>query len=127
MFVKKNRIKKLLESSSFINGYLGIFRNPTYPISKSFSDYGVRIENDKLISFRGVYGTENKIYNISNLVTISDISIDDVINNDIIFNDQSIIVKPLLRLPSHRNIISSEERANQQDRNNDRRPVGFNR
>lgn len=39
--------------------------------SKNASDYGVRILNNKLISFQGAYGTGNKETSISNLVTIS--------------------------------------------------------
>ncbi|MDD4803789.1 MAG: prepilin-type N-terminal cleavage/methylation domain-containing protein [Candidatus Pacebacteria bacterium] len=57
--------------------------------SKDYSDYGVRVENNKLISFKGNYGNENKIYNIPNLVEISDISIDGVTNNDVIFKKVS--------------------------------------
>ncbi|MFA6797377.1 MAG: type II secretion system protein [Candidatus Paceibacterota bacterium] len=57
--------------------------------SKDYSDYGVRIENNKLISFKGNYGNENKIYSIPNLVEISDISIGGVSNNDILFKKVS--------------------------------------
>jgi prepilin-type N-terminal cleavage/methylation domain-containing protein len=57
--------------------------------SKDFSDYGVRISENELVSFKGNYGNENKIYSIPNLVTISDISISGVTNNDIIFKKVS--------------------------------------
>ena len=50
------------------------------------SDYGVRISNDKLTSFRDAYGTENKEYSISNLITISTST---GIGTDIIFNNVS--------------------------------------
>ncbi|MFA5934901.1 MAG: type II secretion system protein [Candidatus Paceibacterota bacterium] len=51
--------------------------------SKDFSGYGVRIESNKLTSFKGTYGTENKVYNVSNLVSISDISIEG--GSDVVF------------------------------------------
>ena len=57
--------------------------------SKDFSDYGVRISEDELVSFKSSYGNENKIYSIPNLVTISDISISGVTNNDVIFKKVS--------------------------------------
>jgi prepilin-type N-terminal cleavage/methylation domain-containing protein len=57
--------------------------------SKDFSDYGVRIKSNELVSFKGSYGNENKIYSIPNLVTISDISISGVTNNDVIFKKVS--------------------------------------
>ncbi len=52
--------------------------------SKDFSDYGVRIESDKITSFKGGYGNENEIYNLPGLVKISDISIGG--GSDIIFS-----------------------------------------
>lgn len=54
--------------------------------SKNASDYGVRIYSDKLISFENSYGTNNKIYTISNLVKMSTST---GIGNDIIFNNVS--------------------------------------
>ena len=54
--------------------------------SKDASSYGVRILNNKLISFKNIYGTENKETTISNLVTISTSA---GIGNDIIFNNVS--------------------------------------
>lgn len=39
--------------------------------SKDASNYGVRILNNKLVSFKNSYGTLNKEVNISNLVTLS--------------------------------------------------------
>jgi prepilin-type N-terminal cleavage/methylation domain-containing protein len=54
--------------------------------SKNASNYGVRILNNKLISFRNSYGTENKEIDISNLVTISTST---GIGTDIIFNNVS--------------------------------------
>ena len=50
--------------------------------SKDFSDYGVRVESDKLTSFKGSYGNENTIYSLPNLVTISNISLG---GSDVIF------------------------------------------
>lgn len=52
--------------------------------SKNQSAYGVRIFNNKLVSFRNTYGTENKETTISNLVTISTST---GIGTDIIFNN----------------------------------------
>lgn len=43
--------------------------------SKDFSNYGVRISSDKVISFKNSYGNENKIFELSKLVTISDIKV----------------------------------------------------
>lgn len=57
--------------------------------SKDFSDYGVRIKNNELVSFKGSYGNDNKIYSVPNLVTISDISITGVTNNDVVFKKVS--------------------------------------
>jgi Tfp pilus assembly protein FimT len=58
--------------------------------SKGASDpsvqYGVRILNNKLISFKNTYGTENKETTISNLVTISTST---GIGTDIFFNNVS--------------------------------------
>ena len=52
--------------------------------SKDFSDYGVRIENNKITSFKESYGNENEVYSLPGLVVISDISIGG--GSDIIFN-----------------------------------------
>lgn len=52
--------------------------------SKDASNYGVRIFNDKLVSFKNGYGTDNKELTISNLVTISTST---GIGTDIIFNN----------------------------------------
>ncbi|MFH1455083.1 MAG: type II secretion system protein [bacterium] len=54
--------------------------------SKDASDYGIRIFNNKLVSFKGSYGIENKEITISNLVTISTST---GIGTDIIFNNVS--------------------------------------
>ena len=54
--------------------------------SKDASDYGVRILNDKLISFKNSYGIENSEFDISNLVTISTST---GIGNDVIFRNVS--------------------------------------
>jgi hypothetical protein len=50
----------------------------------------------------------------------------DFVNNDINFNPQSIIVKPLLRLPSHHNVRLADPGQPPSDSINSRRPVGFN-
>ena len=55
--------------------------------SKDFSDYGVRIESDKLTTFKGSFGMENEVYNIPSLVKISSFSIGG--GNDIIFKKVS--------------------------------------
>lgn len=52
--------------------------------SKNFSDYGVRIENDKIVFFEGVYGNNNKDYPFSSLVGVS---LSPGFNNDIIFKN----------------------------------------
>jgi len=52
--------------------------------SRDASDYGVRILNNKLISFKNSYGTLNKELNVSNLVAISTstgVGIDVIFNN----------------------------------------------
>ncbi len=54
--------------------------------SKDASDYGVRILNNKLISFKNSYGTENKELTISSLVSISTST---GIGTDVIFNNVS--------------------------------------
>lgn len=54
--------------------------------SKDASDYGVRILNDKLISFKDSFGTLNSETVISNLVTISTST---GIGTDIIFKNVS--------------------------------------
>jgi prepilin-type N-terminal cleavage/methylation domain-containing protein len=54
--------------------------------SKDASDHGVRIFNDKLISFRDSYGTENKEITVSNLVTISTST---GVGSDIVFSNVS--------------------------------------
>ncbi len=54
--------------------------------SKDASNYGVRIYNNKLVSFKNNYGTENQEFPISNLVTISTST---GIDTDIIFNNVS--------------------------------------
>jgi len=54
--------------------------------SKDASNYGVRILNNKIISFKNNYGIENKEIIISNIVTISTST---GIGADIIFNNVS--------------------------------------
>ena len=54
--------------------------------SKDASNYGVRILNDKLVSFKNNYGTENKEFTISSLVAISTST---GIGTDIVFNNVS--------------------------------------
>ncbi len=54
--------------------------------SKDASSYGVRILNDRLISFKGSYGTDNKEVTISSLVAISTST---GIGTDIVFNNVS--------------------------------------
>jgi len=54
--------------------------------SKDASDYGVRIFNNKLISFENSYGNNNNEVDISNLVTISTST---GIGTDVIFNNVS--------------------------------------
>ncbi len=54
--------------------------------SKDASNYGVRILNNGLISFKNSYGTNNKEYIVSNLVTVSTST---GIGADIIFNNVS--------------------------------------
>lgn len=54
--------------------------------SKDASNYGVRILNNKLVSFKNAYGISNKEISISNLVAISTST---GIGSDIIFNNVS--------------------------------------
>jgi len=53
--------------------------------SKDFSNYGVRISTGSIISFKNNYGNENRVFELPNLVNISDINI----SSDIIFNKLS--------------------------------------
>ncbi len=53
--------------------------------SKDFSNYGVRVSSSTLVSFKNNYGNENKVFELSNLVNISDINV----SNDIIFSKLS--------------------------------------
>jgi len=52
--------------------------------SKNFSNYGVRIQKDRVISFQGTYGTDNKTYIFPTSVTISTST---GIGTDIIFKN----------------------------------------
>ncbi len=54
--------------------------------SKDASNYGVRILDSKLTSFKNSYGNENKEFTISNLVTISTST---GIGTDVVFNNVS--------------------------------------
>lgn len=54
--------------------------------SKDASDYGVRILDNKLISFKNNYGNENKEISISNLVSLGTTT---GIGTDVIFNNVS--------------------------------------
>ncbi len=54
--------------------------------SKDASNYGVRIFNDRLVSFKNNYGNSNREFTVSNLVTIGTST---GIGEDIIFNNVS--------------------------------------
>ncbi len=77
--------------------------------SKDASKYGVRIFNNKFVTFKNSYGTENQETVFSNLIAISTST---GINTDIIFNNVSgstsasgTITFTVLSNPSKTNII----------------------
>jgi prepilin-type N-terminal cleavage/methylation domain-containing protein len=82
--------------------------------SKDAANYGVRILNNKLISFKNAYGTDNKEYTISNLVSIST-STGFATNSEVIFSNvsgvsnitgaSSTITITILREPTKTSII----------------------
>lgn len=53
--------------------------------SKDFSNYGVRISTSSIISFKNNYGNDNRVFELPNLVNISDINV----GPDVIFNKLS--------------------------------------
>ena len=78
--------------------------------SKDASDYGVRILPNQLVSFENAYGTNNKIYSLSNLVKVSTST---GIGTDIIFsnvngssNASGTITVSILSNPSQNSTIT---------------------